>query len=53
MEIIRGVVGRRKARQGIATHLVSKFAERSVRQLAATYAKRGAFSERTNEIAAV
>ena len=47
VEIIRAVVGRR-----IATQLVSQFAERSVRQLA-KYAERGAFSERTNEIAAV
>ena len=35
------------------TQLVSQFAERSVRQLAATYAERGAFSEQTNGIAAV
>ena len=41
------------AAQGIATPIVSQFAERSVRQLATEYAQRGAFSERTNEMAAV
>jgi hypothetical protein len=40
------------AEQGIATQLVSQIAERSVRQLAAEYAARGALEERTN-IAAV
>jgi hypothetical protein len=65
-EMIRGVAGRRKAlaktlkmpntktkRKGIATQIVSQFAERSVRQLATEHAQRGAFSERTNEMAAV
>ena len=41
------------AAQGIATQSVSQFAERPVRQLATKYAQRGAFSERTNEMAAV
>ena len=41
------------AAQGIATQSVSQFAERPVRQLATEYAQRGAFSERTNEMAAV
>ena len=37
----------------IATQLVSQIAERSVRQLAAEYAARGALEERTNEMTAV
>ena len=41
------------AEQGIATQMISQFAERSVRQLATKHAERGAFSERTNEMAAV
>jgi hypothetical protein len=40
------------AEQGIATQLVSQIAERSVRQLAAKYAERGALEERTNEMTA-
>ena len=40
------------AEQGIATQLVSQIAERSVRQLAAEYATRGALEERTNEMTA-
>ena len=40
------------AEQGIATQLVSQIAERSVRQLAAEYAARGALEERTNEMTA-
>ena len=40
------------AEQGIATQLVSQIVERSVRQLAAEYAARGALEERTNEMTA-
>ena len=40
------------AEQDIATQIVSQIAERSVRQLAAKYAERGALEERTNEMTA-
>ena len=39
--------------QGIATQMTGQFAERSTRHLATKYAERGAFSERTNEMAAI